>query len=447
MKNVGLSIIAALSLASAGCLPYDHYQAGVKAMNVREYAKARTEFTKVVQGNYRFQSAQFMLGMVMYATHDVNGALQQMLKARNLGPEAFEKDTSMRRGLGMLYGELTRQWQMPTDGIVESVTTVGDVMLIVGEDGSLSAHRQDKVLWENAIGKRGNYGQAVPVSDGELVYVVKDHTPDHKLLALKLETGETVWSHDIVSNFEFANAAVGPNAVYVGEETRGKNRGFKLLALDKHSGQPIWEAPLSGMAGTIAADGAHVCTYTQRDHVQCVAANNGSSAIDFEVSAPGVQEQTAMVLTDHNVYLSIKDTVYALQFAATPLAWKHTLQGGGLSAVSLVAGGTKLVVQSRGALSAFDASSGAPAWVVNNPAEDGAWKRSGQRPIEIAGTVVGWGRSDIIGVTEDGRLSWQLAIDGSLSAAPISPDGNTLVLAVHGTKAGLIANTPRNLFN
>jgi hypothetical protein len=50
-------------------------------------------------------------------------------------------------------------------------------------------------------------------------------------------------------------------------------------------------------------------------------------------------------------------------------------------------------------------------------------------------------------VSADGHLVWQLAVDGSLSAAPVSASDGTLVLAVQGHKPELVANAPRNLFN
>jgi outer membrane protein assembly factor BamB len=447
MTNFKISIATTLAVCvggSTGCFllpPKDHFALGMQATQARNYPEAQKEFNQVPPNNYRFQEAQFQLGAVLYALHNADGALQQMVKARALNPELFEKEVAMVKGLGLVHAELTRRWNVKTDGTIEDVQAAGDVLFTVTQDGTLSAHRHDQLLWENPLGPRGAYGRAIPVVDGDLVYVVKNKRPA-QLLALKLETGETAWTHDLGTAYEFANVAVDRQAVYVGDGAHSK---FHLVALDKHSGRELWSTPTAGIPGAIVAGEGRVCAHTKDNHILCVSADGQNKLIDYPLA--GQVHQTQLVMTADALFVSLNDSVYALKFASAPLMWKQTLQEGELSAAGLVDEGRKLVVQTRSALHAYDAKTGSPLWLVSSPREDGAWNRAGKIPADLGGTIVGWGKSFAFGVTPDGHLVWQLAVDGSLSAAPISVGDGTLVLAVHGQKQELVANAPRNLFN
>lgn len=261
MTNLGISIASLLTaIASAGCLfPYDHYTAGMKALNAQKYTAAQGEFNQVAPNNFRYQEAQYELGAVQYALHNVDAALQQMVKARGLNPDQFEKEITLVKGLGRVHAELTQRWNVKTDGEIEDVEVVGDVFVTVSKAGVVSAHRHDQLLWENPLGPRSSYGRAIPVVDGGLVFVVKEKRPS-QLLALKLETGELVWSHDLAAQYEFANVAVDHQAVYVGDSARHKDA---LVALDKRTGRELWSAPTQGIPdrswrATIA------CAHTRR---------------------------------------------------------------------------------------------------------------------------------------------------------------------------------------
>jgi outer membrane protein assembly factor BamB len=291
------------------------------------------------------------------------------------------------------------------------------------------------------LGPRSNLGRAIPVIDGGMVYVVKEHSP-RQVLAIELATGKVAWTHDLGAAYEFANVGVARGAVYVGDATHGKQA---LVALDKRSGRPLWSAPMDDMPGPIVAGHDRVCTHTKHNKIVCLSADGHTKLLDYPLTGQVVQ--TEMVMTGASLYVAIDHALYALRFTGTPLAWKQTVQEGSLSAASLLDDGKELVVQTRTALRAFDATSGAPLWLVSSPPEDGAWSRDAKLPVELGGNVVGWSKSFVFGVTPEGRLAWQLAVDGSLSAAPITAGGDTIVLAVQGHKQELVGNTPRQLFN
>ncbi len=324
-------------------------------------------------------------------------------------------------------------------------------MLTVSKAGVMQAHRQDQLLWENPLGPRGNNGRAVPVVDGGLVYVVKEKRPG-QLLALRLDTGEVAWTRDLTAQYEFTNVAVEDRSVYVGDSVkhrREKGAGAEkandaLIALDKRSGRELWSIATDGMPGPIVASHGRVRTHTKTNRVFCTSASGQDKLVDYALA--GRMEQTQPVMTDDTLYVALPDAMYALKFASAPLLWKQTIQEGGLSAPRLVDGGKKLVVQTRNALHAYDTATGGELWSVASPREDGAWSRSAKMPLDLGGTIVGWGRSFAFGVTIDGRLLWQLAVDGSVSAAPVSTGDGTLVLAVQGQKPELVGNAPRNLF-
>ena len=243
--------------------------------------------------------------------------------------------------------------------------------------------------------------------------------------------------------YEFSNVAVDGHAVYVGDSTHGKH---SLVALDKHGGRQLWAAPVDGIPGSIVAGHDRVCAHTKDNHVACFGSDGHAKLIDYALTGH-LDHQTQMVMTDQSLFVAEGSSLYSLRFTSAPLAWKQSIaNAGGLSAASLVDDGKKLVVQTRTALRAFDAQTGNPLWLVSSPTEDGAWDRAAKLPPEIGGAIVGWGESFVFGVSADGKLLWQLAVDGSLSAAPV-PVGDTLVLAVQGHKQELVANSPRKLFD
>src|SRR5205807_7825926 len=129
---------------------------------VKKLPEAQSEFKQVPQKDYRYQEAQFELGVVLYLLHDLDHALQQMIAARNLNAEQFEKENAMVKGLAMLHAEMTQQWGVKTDAVIEDVKAIGDVLLTVSKDGVLSVHRHDQLLWETPLGPRSNYGRAIP---------------------------------------------------------------------------------------------------------------------------------------------------------------------------------------------------------------------------------------------------------------------------------------------
>jgi outer membrane protein assembly factor BamB len=444
MSKLATSILVALAattLAATGCFPVDHYKMGMEALKLKKYPDAQHEFSLVPPNDAQFQHAQFQLGVVLYMLHDLDHALSQMIAARSLQPEQFAKEQAMVTSLGRLHAELTQRWNLKTDGEVEEVKAVGDVLVTVSKDGVLSARRGDRLMWETPLGPRGNYGHAIPVIDGTMVYIVKEKTPA-QLLAIHLETGELAWSHELSARYEFSNVGVDAHAIYVGD---GARKDHTLVALDKRSGRQLWATPISGSAGPIVADHDRVCTHTRENHVVCVSADGHTKLIDYPLA--GQIEQTQMTMSDQSLYVATGNAIYALHFTAAPLAWKQAIEEGALSAASLVDGGSKLVVQTRLALHAYDAASGSPLWLVSSPREDGAWHSSTKQPVEVGGAIVGWGKSFVFGVAPDGKLLWQLAVDGWLSAAPISVGGDTLVLAVQGHQHQLIANAPRKLFD
>lgn len=439
-----LAAVALVTLGATGCLPVDHYQLGMDALKLKKYPDAQREFRLVPRDNYQFQHAQFQLGVVLYMLHDLDQAMQQMLAARALNPEQFGKEQAMVTGLGRLHAEMTQQWDVKTDAEIEEIKAAGDVLVTVSKDGTLSARRGDKLLWENPLGPRGNYGRAIPVIDGAVVYVVKEKRPA-EVLALRLETGEQLWTHALATPhaYEFANVGVDAHAVYVGDSAR---RDHELLALDKRTGAQLWAMPIGGKAGPIVAAHDRVCTHTQENHIVCVGTDGRSKVLDYPLTGQ-MMVQTQMVMTGDSLYVVTGSSLYALRFTATPLAWKQPIAEGSLSAASLVDGGSKLVVQTRVALHAYDAHTGNPLWLVSSPRDEGSQRHDGQQPVEVDGAIVGWGEKWVFGVAPDGKLLWQLAVDGWLSAAPVSLGKDTLVLAVQGHQHELVANAPRKLFD
>ena len=161
-----------------------------------------------------------------------------------------------------LEGHLKVQWKVPTElGFSSFAISSGKAVTLVARGSNEVCVALDeatgKELWNcklgpnkydggggaGAMGNRGGDGpRSTPtVSDGK-VYV---YDAQMKLFCLDLESGNEVWSQDILNDFGGRNIRWQNATSPVVDDTRvfvgGGGRGNSMIAFDKKSGDVIWK--------------------------------------------------------------------------------------------------------------------------------------------------------------------------------------------------------------
>jgi outer membrane protein assembly factor BamB len=251
-------------------------------------------------------------------------------------------------------GALKEIWRRQSAGGYSEVAVVGSRAITLelrgGEDFVVALDASTgRELWQARIGPtyRGHGGSddgpiATPTIDGNDVFAVGPHG---HLLALDVATGRERWRHDLVRAFEAtapvwgfaASPLVEGNLVIVptgGERSRG------LLAFDRRTGRPVWQAPHSKATAYSSAvpavlAGTRQIVVSVGDRVFAVSPGDGTllwsvpgSGTDVEVAnSPLLLPGDRILLTywQHSQMLKIERRGEAL--AATEV-WRSTTPRG-----------------------------------------------------------------------------------------------------------------------
>jgi outer membrane protein assembly factor BamB len=167
-----------------------------------------------------------------------------------------------RDGVSMETGLLTRWpktgpkvvWKVPCGGGYSSLAVAGGKVYTLFQDGDNETvgcweAATGKVLWKYpyACNYQNDYGsgpRATPTVDGDYVYTVGATGLFH---CLKAATGEKVWGHDLLGEFQAENLRWGVSFSPLIDDDRiftnpGGPNGNSLAGFDKGDGKLIWKA-------------------------------------------------------------------------------------------------------------------------------------------------------------------------------------------------------------
>ncbi|GAB1393575.1 outer membrane protein assembly factor BamB [Rhodocyclaceae bacterium] len=333
--------------------------------------------------------------------------------------------------------DIKSQWQasIGTGGVfVFTPAVVGSAVFAAAHDGSLARFEGGRQIWRINVGQKLSGGVG---ADDKLVVV---GTPKGEVLAFKAADGSPAWQARVSSEILAAPAVAGDLVAVRSGDTRifgfeaadGKRRwvyqrstpalalrsnigvtmtakalfagfpGGKLTAIALNNGAAMWEATvalpkgatelerIADVASDPVVDGGSVCAVAYQGRVACFDADNGRQQWARDVSS-----------------------ISGLDIGTRAL----------------------FVADEKGAVHAFDRSSGASLWK-----QDKLFMRSLTRPVALSSRVAVADYQGFVHLMagEDGAFIGRLATDGSaISAAPLRTANGFVVQTRNGALHGL----------
>jgi hypothetical protein len=441
-----LMTLAMTGLAS-GCFlfgvrpTYDWYALGHSAYQANRLEEAHDDFVKVAPTDSNYQKAQFYLGAILARNNQLEPALEQLQRARDLGHATFDVDSEMVRALGSVYAYKTKHWTSKADAGIAGVWPTATVILTLDHRGTLSAINPDtqSVVWEKAIGTRGNSVVPVPQFDDTRVFISGSEKGGilARLWAIDLKTGRDLWSADLGHKDDFAGVAIDHDYVYAGF-SRNAHQPSTLNAYRKSDGKLAFASNVDSQPGPVVANSDMVCTQTVKNTVYC---GKRSKQLRDAWTYQATDKLNGFTIDHGHLYATIRSDLYAFNVGATtPLAWKIAL--GTTVSTPAVADGN-VYVQTVPSLRAFDAATGKEVWTMLNPGKliSFGGGLQGRAPVALHGLVIGWTDELVFAVPTEGKdFAWMVFPMQGRSSNPGFGNGD---LVVAGSK-GIAALTPKS---
>ncbi|HEX5104194.1 MAG TPA: PQQ-binding-like beta-propeller repeat protein, partial [Pirellulaceae bacterium] len=313
-----------------------------------------------------------------------------------------------------------------------------------------------EVLWKHTV--QGGAFDGTPVIDGGIVYV---GDMDGKVYALKLDTGDEVWTYKVESGF-IAAPAVRGNLLYIGDIDG------KFYALDCKNGQPKWtfqaDAEIDSGANfwkgnvlfgsqdahlyCLNAEGKLVWKFQIQDQIRCMPTivgdcsfvagcdsmlhiidlNEGKETASVPIDAPtGV---TPAVLGDNVFFGTEAGVFFAIDWKEARVSWKKEDSNGSQSIRSspAVQPGIVVVGSRNRSVQAFDPATGKELWTFASK------QRIDSSPVIVGNRVLvgaADGRLYALDI-KTGQPTWEYQATGGFSGSPAIADGKLVIASDRG---------------
>lgn len=197
--------------------------------------------------------------------------------------------------------------------------------------------------------------------------------PNETILSPATVGNLTVKWHVSVGGGGDASATAADGRVYVVRERANDNEGGgKLYALDRNTGQELWNFPPDALAGdfsttTPAVANGIVYFGVNRGGPVVYAVNATTGVRIWSHGGPIAQIISSPTVLDGRVYVAFTDgTIRALDAATGQVIWSAVQDQGAYSSPAVAGGRLYIAIHNRGLL-ALDAATGATLWLSPIP--------------------------------------------------------------------------------
>ena len=330
-----------------------------------------------------------------------------------ISPEAAPQSVLMYRGGPEHTGEfpgpvpespLYRLWRFDSGGELYSSPAIAQNRLFIGSKSgflyALDATTGDE-LWSVDLGQY--IVRSTPALWRDRVYV----TDGYELIALDAASGQEVWTKSI-SFSGTTSPTIWGNSIFVAGQLGG------VYAFDVETGEQRWHIQVNGLvfASPTVTDG-HVYVANDKGEVVSIDPKNGQ--IHWRFTAEG-GIFAPIAVAKERVYFSTNDGItYSLEPENGHLLWSFA--GGGSSGVA-IAGDIVIVGGDAGGVSAIDAGSGQPLWLVPT----GSTIRSA--PAVVGSTaIIASGRTVYAIDLSEGAERWTFGVGYAIETSPVVLNG------------------------
>jgi outer membrane protein assembly factor BamB len=290
---------------------------------------------------------------------------------------------------------------------VALVPAVNDSMVLCGGQHGLGLHALDRFtgaeIWFKEIGCL--YAKH-PIMDSNRIYIVGD-----SLYCLDTGNGATIWSVPFASRIY---PAVDKDNVYTCGE-------YTILALDKHTGDTLWQMDNSQSSySSIAVDKDYVYTYNY-DTIQ--ALNKEDHSLEWFYEIPDRQfspaATNAIAITDSFLCVSVwenpdkKGELYVLEKATGKYRWHHVFDTIGVFSPIIANGFVYVIKWHTYAIWGFDLQTGEPVFYNDS-------LRYFNQPIIVDGKLYVGSDRKIVTFENYGTGSGPALVEGNGSPVSVS---------------------------
>lgn len=262
--------------------------------------------------------------------------------------------------------------------------------------------------WSRDFGPNGVISISYPLIAEGLVFVTTATSQGETLIALNEQTGATVWSTDVGSNYGFANAAYDSGKVFVVSLDGFTN------AYDAASGSLLWSSPINSCSSPPTAGSEMVFTSGCGVGGTLFAFDENDGAVLWMMPVENGDHSSPAVVGG-NVFVSYScPNAYAFSATTGQQLWHYD--------VGCEGGGGKTPVVHAGRVYVRDSFFTAQNGVV---LDAGTGSKTGEfnsdrSPAFIGNLALYLQNGTLVGVAvPSGQVLWSFQGDGGLTSAPV----------------------------
>ncbi len=317
-----------------------------------------------------------------------------------------------------LAGPPTPGWRTRVGRAISGAPAIGETVIALGTSDRMAVlvgRDSGHVLWQQRLGGTIHGG---PLLVGDRLYFATEQSPDARVYALGMRTGDRIWST--------STGSIEAPLAFDGERLYAATENGMTLGIDPARGRVQWRRQLSGaIRAAPVPTAAGLVIVTTADTLYLLDPATG--VVRGRIGTPGAVLATPAVDTAH-VYAATTDgRVLAVALPDLSITWSADAGGTVYGAPALVRD-TLYVLSRAGRLSMIPvrAPAGAGHW------ELGVISRAGPTPI-VGGVLVAGADGAVRCIdTGTGAVRWTLQLDAPVDVPPLVRDGQLVLVGERG---------------